>query len=596
MSNIVDLCKKDQYNFLSPYGLGDTMMLCGFAKSWEAKNKGKIHFIIKPSHEVVMKMYGFTNYTTAQFDLKLCKKLGKSVQNPQLGKLFVAHPIFIKTSQPILKQFESLSIDFKELYSRFLDVDVNAFKIYENIPKMTSSFRQKIEAISSLDKIILFSPTANSVKSFPQSFWENLCCQLTKDGFSIISNVINPNDAVYGTHYLPMTTDEVVALAHACHSVYSLRSGLCDIIGRKTKNLTVFYDNQNTLFLYGLNKLLNRENIVEEVVNPYENQSEYNPLVTVVTVTYNLIKHGRKDLIIQNLESVYNQSYKNVEHIIIDGASTDGTLELLKPYADSGWIKIYSEKDTGIYDAMNKGIDRAQGKYVAFLNSDDFYHNLNGIELAIKKLEENHVDFAFGTVRCVENKGENIRVFYPCEKSVMASMPFSHQGVFCRRDVLYQERFDTQFKLAADYDLILRLYLKNYKRAQIEAEIATYRMDGLSGNHYEDCVADYKRVYEKHYNQLIPEKYYDGMIRHNIIPTKIKKKFRKIFLHKQIVISLLGIPVLHIFYIEDNTYINLFKRINLIRIKRKGKGNILYVYLLSIFKCVKINKKENRIQ
>ena len=65
---------------------------------------------------------------------------------------------------------------------------------------------------------------------------------------------------------------------------------------------------------------------------------------------------------------MHNQNYENVEHIIIDGASNDGTLELLKEYEDKGWIKVYSEPDDGVYYAMNKGIDKANGKYIAFLN------------------------------------------------------------------------------------------------------------------------------------------------------------------------------------------------------------------------------------
>lgn len=97
------------------------------------------------------------------------------------------------------------------------------------------------------------------------------------------------------------------------------------------------------------------------------------PLVTVITATYNLIKSKREKFIIQCLESVHNQHYSNIEHIVIDGASDDGTLPLLKKYESLGWIKLFSEPDTGIYDAMNKGILKANGKYVSILNSDDFF-------------------------------------------------------------------------------------------------------------------------------------------------------------------------------------------------------------------------------
>jgi len=77
------------------------------------------------------------------------------------------------------------------------------------------------------------------------------------------------------------------------------------------------------------------------------------PTVTVVTITYNLINAGRKEFFRQCVESVHNQTYENIEHIVIDGASTDGTLDLIKEYADKGWFTYYSEKDTGVYEAMN---------------------------------------------------------------------------------------------------------------------------------------------------------------------------------------------------------------------------------------------------
>ena len=97
------------------------------------------------------------------------------------------------------------------------------------------------------------------------------------------------------------------------------------------------------------------------------------PKVTVITITFNLIKAGRKQTFIKCMESVHNQNYKNIEHLIIDGASTDGTLDLLKEYQKKGYIKYKSKKDKGIWDAMNKGIDVASGDYITFLNSDDFY-------------------------------------------------------------------------------------------------------------------------------------------------------------------------------------------------------------------------------
>ncbi len=145
--------------------------------------------------------------------------------------------------------------------------------------------------------------------------------------------------------------------------------------------------------------------------NHEEQYNSKQPLVTIVTVVFNLIKSGRKEFFEQNLKSVHDQTYGNIEHIIVDGASNDGTLDLIKEYADKGWIRYISEKDAGIYDAMNKGIREAKGKYLALLNSDDFYHNKQAVEKSVEALEKNNADFSYADAIKQTEEGEFIWIF-----------------------------------------------------------------------------------------------------------------------------------------------------------------------------------------
>ena len=600
MTDYQKLCKKDCYNFISPYGLGDTLMLCGFHKAWEEKNKGKIHFIIQPSHEIVMKMYGIKNYTLLKFERKWFKEefltLGKQHPIPQIGKPYVAHPEFIENKKNILKKFNELNMNFIELYRHFLELQkgVNFEKpIY--YPKMKQKFKNKIEKIAPLEKIVLFCPEAKSIKQLPKFFWENLAKEIRKKGMFIISNVNNTEEQIPETYDISMSLEEVISLALSCNHVYSLRSGLCDLIFKKGMNLTIYYDSENTKKLYSLNDIFyNKKNIIKEkVINIDIKQNSYYPSVSIVTPVFNLIQNERKQTFIENLKSVNSQTYPNIEHIIIDGASTDGTINLLKKYAQKGWIRYFSEKDSGIYDAMNKGIEKAKGKYIAFLNSDDFYHNLSAIAESVKRLEETNSDFSFGTVKMLDEKNNKILMFYPLERLVLNSMPFSHQSMFCKKSVLLKEKFDTQFKLAADYDLILRLYLQQRKAVQVDAEIATYRMNGISGKNHEKCVLDYIKVYEKNYSKYVSKKHFENMIRKNIIPKKItnlfKKKYPRFWGISQEKISFCGIPLYSVIKADNEKIIKLFFSIPLIGISQKNK-----VYRIRLFNKInlfKINKK-----
>ncbi len=222
------------------------------------------------------------------------------------------------------------------------------------------------------------------------------------------------------------------------------------------------------------------------------------PLVTVITCTYNLIKGGRDKYIAQCFSSIHNQTYKNIEHIVIDGASTDGTLAILEKYAAQGKLQYYSEPDDGIYDAMNKGILKAKGKYIAFMNSDDFYNRLDAVEQAVKVLEEQNADFCGGnTFFLDETNPANSHYRYANLHQVFTLMPFCHQTMFCLRSVMMKEgMFDTSFKSAGDYDFIIRLYLKGYKGAVVPLTYVTFRIGGESYVNYQVshqeclCIAD----------------------------------------------------------------------------------------------------------
>ncbi|MGA1846340.1 glycosyltransferase family 2 protein [Deferribacter abyssi] len=184
--------------------------------------------------------------------------------------------------------------------------------------------------------------------------------------------------------------------------------------------------------------------------------------VSIITVVYN-----NKDTIKDAIESVLSQTYKNIEYIIIDGASTDGTVDIIRNYGDK-IDKFISEKDNGIYDAMNKGIKLASGDIVGILNSDDFYVDNRVIEKVVDVFENNNCDSLYGDLVYVNKDNIDKIVRYWKSREYKEGLfkkgwhP-AHPTFFVKREV-YEKygMFNLDFKIAADYELMLR-FLEKYK-------------------------------------------------------------------------------------------------------------------------------------
>lgn len=210
------------------------------------------------------------------------------------------------------------------------------------------------------------------------------------------------------------------------------------------------------------------------------------PMVTIITPSFNLIKGGREKTFVQNIESVQKQTYKNIEHIVIDGASKDGTLEILEKYRQKGMIKYYSEPDKGIYDAMNKGILKANGKYVVCLNSDDCYCNEKAIEWLVSKAEETDADVAYGNTLRVSAKDETVKevwngkqTFYP----LFGSMP-CHQSIMVKTDVMKElGLYDLRYRVSSDNNFMVKMVQHNKKFVHVNANIVVFHDGGFSDSH-----------------------------------------------------------------------------------------------------------------
>lgn len=186
--------------------------------------------------------------------------------------------------------------------------------------------------------------------------------------------------------------------------------------------------------------------------------------VSIITVTYNSAEY-----IEHAIQSVQQQTYDQIEHIVVDGASTDHTLQIIdKNNTPEHPIKVLSEPDEGIYDAMNKGIQMATGDVVGILNSDDFYANENVISKIMTIFEQGCIDVVIGDIVFVKPSDLNkvvrnysARKWHP-GKFAWGYMP-AHPSCFIKRSCFKElGYYKTDYKIAADYELLIR-FLKVYK-------------------------------------------------------------------------------------------------------------------------------------
>jgi glycosyltransferase len=183
--------------------------------------------------------------------------------------------------------------------------------------------------------------------------------------------------------------------------------------------------------------------------------------ISIITVT-----HNSEETIEETIQSVVNQNYTNIEYIIVDGLSVDNTLPIINKYANK-ISKIISEKDKGLYDALNKGIDLATGDVIGFIHSDDFYTNNNVLSVYANTFLNNNCDAVYSNLFYVDkiNSNKIIRKWtsgaYTPESFLFGWMP-PHPTFFVKKEIYNQlGKFNLSFKTAADYELMLRFIYKN---------------------------------------------------------------------------------------------------------------------------------------
>ena len=244
----------------------------------------------------------------------------------------------------------------------------------------------------------------------------------------------------------------------------------------------------------------------------FKQSDNLKPLISVITVVVNGEKYLEKAIL-----SIAEQTYDNVEYIIIDGGSTDGTLDIISKH--EGLIDFWiSEKDSGLYNAMNKGIKLSKGDFIGFVGSDDFLYK-NSLEKLAKVAKNENIDYTVGPVDIIDDSGkliEKILVLpnFLSKKRFIFDMAMHHLSFYVNRKIIDKVgNFDESFKIRSDYDMTINVISASKKKFNFIDSVGSFREGGLSGS--------YKSYFESF---SILRKHKVSMLKSifNILPSLIK--------------------------------------------------------------------------
>jgi len=237
----------------------------------------------------------------------------------------------------------------------------------------------------------------------------------------------------------------------------------------------------------------------------------FTPTLSVITIVYNNVRDIERTML-----SVLNQTYPHIEYIVVDGKSTDGTLQVIEKHR-SGIAKLISEKDEGIYDAMNKGLAAATGDYVIFMNSGDEFYSPETVVQVFATVAD--ADIYYGETEMVNDERESLgqRRHKAPEKFTWRGfrygMSISHQAIYIRRSLT--EPYDRQYQLSADIDWIIRAAKKAKTIINVHQYVARYLVGGMSKTKHRQSLKERFDIMRKYYG-LIPTVFNHGVIAFNL--------------------------------------------------------------------------------
>lgn len=222
--------------------------------------------------------------------------------------------------------------------------------------------------------------------------------------------------------------------------------------------------------------------------------------LSIITINFN-----NRDGLQKTIDSIVSQTIKDFEWIVIDGGSTDGSLELIEQNADH-FVYWVSEPDKGVYNAMNKGMAQAKGDYLLFMNSGDWFYNETSLERCFA--HEFNADVMYGD--CLFHYSDHDAKWHnpsPMTFEFLYRSCLSHSSSFIRREVLVKDGYNEDMRIASDYEFWLKLAFRDGSFCHVDELVSVYDTSGISSTNHELRNAERARLHAKYIPQMVQADY-----------------------------------------------------------------------------------------
>lgn len=278
--DVTNLCREGQYNLFCHRHLGDTLVLMGLKTIFEQTYNASLHYIIPNNQEPITKLYSVTDYSLIDYDSYFddCFDDNDSDRDRDIYRRDICESIFSSLPQMSIPFVASTPVNwvadksrqivsFKDDWARRLGFEAGRLAVPEIPDSISEVLKEKISKIDKPENMVLMLPETATLPMLPMDFWVNLAKEKSREGYTVITNAINEKNIIPGTICLDLSLEELLVLGKKCHSIYSMRSGVCDCLVERGHDLHVFYGDHPNAELFFLDKCFVIEDKVDEITD-----------------------------------------------------------------------------------------------------------------------------------------------------------------------------------------------------------------------------------------------------------------------------------------------------------------------------------------